>query len=419
MHTGPSGDIGWNVKIVYLHQYFHTPSQAGSTRSYEFARRWVSAGDEVHVVTSARARTRTHRGWRIRDVDGIMVHEIAVPYDNNMGTSARLRAFVEFAIRAGPRASAIQPDALFATSTPLTIAIPAAYAKFRTRAILVFEVRDLWPAIPIAMGVIRDPLSRMVARWLERFAYRIADRIIALSPGMANGVSATGVHANEVVVIPNGCDLDLFGSSNSRATESGVDVWKTKFANRTMCLYAGTIGRVNGLSYIVDVAAELRSIAPDVLFLLVGDGKEADLVRMRAEDCGILNRTLYVQGALPKRSIAALFEACSVAFSVFIDLPEMWHNSANKFFDTLAAGRPVAINYRGWQADLIAHHDIGLVLPVDSPVVAARMLADFLADRETVSRCGRNARRLAETMFGRDELADKALGVLRSVALHK
>ena len=136
-----SGIIGCDVKIAYLHQYFHTPSQAGSTRSYEFARRWVRGGDEVHIVTSVRTRSRSHRGWRIREVDGISIHEIAVPYDNHMGAAARVRAFFEFAVRAGPRATAIQPDVLFATSTPLTIAIPAAYAKLRTRAALVFEVR--------------------------------------------------------------------------------------------------------------------------------------------------------------------------------------------------------------------------------------------------------------------------------------
>ena len=404
------------MKIAYLHQYFHTPSQAGSTRSYEFARRWVSAGDEVHVVTSVRTRDRTHRGWRVRHVDGIAIHEVAVPYDNQMGAAARVRAFFEFAIRAGPRAGAIQPDVLFATSTPLTIAIPAAYAKIRTRAPLVFEVRDLWPAIPIAMGIISDPLSRMAARWLERFAYRTADRIIALSPGMADGVSATGVHNQEIVVIPNACDLELFGSPQGSADEHGADVWASKFANRTMCLYAGTIGRVNGLSYIVDIAAESRSIAPEILFLIVGDGKEAGLVRRQAEDCGVLNRTLYLQEPLPKRSVASLFEACSVALSVVIDLPEMWHNSANKFFDALAAGRPVAINYGGWQADLVARHDLGLVLPVKSPREAAHMLADFVADREAVSRCGSNARRLAEQEFGRDNLSDRARKLVHSVA---
>lgn len=363
------------------------------------------------MVTSVRARDRTHRGWRVRVVDGITVHEVAVPYDNHMGTAARIRAFLEFAVRAGPRAAAINPDVLFATSTPLTVTIPSAYAKFCTRSALVFEVRDLWPAMPIAMGVIRDPLSKIATRWLERFAYRTADRIIALSPGMAHGIAATGVHKHDVVMIPNGCDLELFDSA-----ERSPDSWATKFADRRMCLYAGTIGRVNGLSYVVDVAAESQSIAPEMLFLIVGDGKEADLVRRRAEDRGVLNGTLYLEEALPKRSVASLFKACSVALSVFIDLPEMWHNSANKFFDALAAGRPVAINYGGWQADLIARHELGLVLPVDSPRVAARMLADFVSDREAVTRCGRNARRLAESEFCRDKLSDKAWELVHSVA---
>ena len=398
------------MRIVYLHQYFHDPSQAGSTRSYEFARRWVNAGDEVHIITSVRTRERPHRGWRVRHVDGITVHEISVPYDNRMGTAARIRAFFEFALRAGPRSASLSPDVLFATSTPLTIALPAAYAKLRTRAALVFEVRDLWPAIPIAMGIIRDPLSKMAARWLERFAYRQADRIIALSPGMAHGIVAAGVHDHEIVIVPNGCDLELFSAQGECANLS-----MGKFGNRKICLYAGTLGRVNGVSYIVDIAAEMQSLAPETIFLIVGDGKQANLIRGHAQDCGVLGRTLFLEQSIPKRQIASLFQACSIALSVFINLPEMWANSANKFFDALAAGRPVAINYGGWQADLISEHELGLVLPADSPRTAATMLAEFLSHRETVVRSGRNARQLAERAFCRDKLSATVLEVVHSV----
>ena len=290
-----------NMKIAYLHQYFHDPSQAGSTRSYEFARRWVRTGNEVHIVTSVRMRERTHRGWRVRRVEGITVHEISVPYDNRMGAAARIRAFFEFALRAGPRAAGIRPDVLFATSTPLTIAIPAAYAKFRARVPLVFEVRDLWPTMPIAMGVIRDPASKMAARWLERFAYRQADRIIALSPGMVQGIARLGVHNHEIVMVPNGCDLELF-----RLPGKNAAVTTMKYENRKICLYAGTIGRVNGVSYLVDVAAELKSLASDILILIVGDGMEVELVRDYARTCGVLNETLYLQESMPKRCIADL-----------------------------------------------------------------------------------------------------------------
>ena len=95
----------------------------------------------------------------------------------------------------------------------------------------------------------------------------------------------------------------------------------------------------------------------------------------------------------------------------------MWANSANKFFDGLAAGRPVAINYGGWQADLIVRHGLGLVLPANSPRTAARMLAGFVSNPETVIESGRNARILAEREFCRDELSAKVLDVIHSVVL--
>ena len=364
------------------------------------------------MVTSVHARKRSHTGWQVREVSGIIVHEVAVPYENNMGTAARTRAFFEFALRAGPRAVRIQPDIVFATSTPLTIAIPAAYAKLRTGAPIVFEVRDLWPAIPIAMRIIRDPLSRQMAHWLERFAYWRADRIIALSPGMARGVAKVGVHPYEIAVVPNGCDLDVF-----RPQRESLDLGQSELPDSAICLYAGTLGQANGVSYIVDVAAEMQSLTRDVHFLIVGDGKESDLIRKRAEELGVLNRTLFLRRSVPKKEIAKLLDDCSIALSVFIDLPELWDNSANKFFDALAAGRPIAINYRGWQADLIDKHDLGLVLPPDSPGIAAAMLARFLSDRERMVKCGWNSRRLAEQEFHRDRLSEKALEVIRSVVV--
>ena len=343
-------------------------------------------------------------------MNGITVHEVSVPYDNRMGAGARIRAFFEFALRAGPRTVGIEPDVLFATSTPLTIALPAAYAKARTRVPLVFEVRDLWPTVPIAIGVIKNPVSKVAARWLERFAYQQADRIIALSPEMVQEIDRLGVHGKEIVMVPNGCDLDLFSSPGKKSVFTSA-----KYGNRKICLYAGTIGRVNGVSYLVDVAAELKSLAPDILILIVGDGMEVELVRSYARKSGVLNESLYLQESMPKRCIANLFQACSIAFSTFVDLPEMSANSANKFFDALAAGRPVAINYGGWQADLIARHGLGLVLPTDSPRTAARMLVEFLSDRKTVVESGRSARMLAEREFCRDELSAKVLDVIHSV----
>jgi glycosyltransferase involved in cell wall biosynthesis len=204
------------VRIVYLHQYFVTPEMSGGTRSYELARRLVAAGHQVDMVT-ADANARGANGWRITEEAGIRVHWAGVPYDNRMGRLGRLLAFVRFAWRATWRASRLPGDVVFATSTPLTIAIPGMLAAAVRRRPFVFEVRDQWPDVPIAIGALRNPIAIGLARALERLTYRRARQIVALAPGMREDIIAKGVSGEKVTVIPNGCDLGLFGVDESVA----------------------------------------------------------------------------------------------------------------------------------------------------------------------------------------------------------
>ena len=154
------------MRIVYMHQYFNTPAMHGGTRSYEMARRLVRSGHEVHMVTadSQGSGARGKNSWSLTEEAGIHVHWLPVPYSNNMTYRARVKAFISFARYAGLRAVPLRPDVVFATSTPLTIALPAAYAAKRLRIPLVFEVRDLWPEMPIAVGALRNPLAIWAAQ---------------------------------------------------------------------------------------------------------------------------------------------------------------------------------------------------------------------------------------------------------------
>ena len=94
---------------------------------------------------------------------------------------------------------------IYATSPPLTMALPAIAASLRWRAPLVFEVRDLWPEAPIQMGALRNPLAQRLARALERFVYARSARLIALSPGIQ-----AALPAGRTELVPNAADLDLF-----------------------------------------------------------------------------------------------------------------------------------------------------------------------------------------------------------------
>src|SRR5688572_6919096 len=199
------------MRIVYLHQYFTTPEMSGGTRSYEIGRRLAARGHEVHMVTTVRNVTpRGRRRWSRSESAGIHVHALPVPYSNRMSYARRIEAFMRFAWEAGREASRLGGDLIYATSTPLTIAIPAVRAARHHRIPMVFEVRDLWPEVPVAVGALRNPVLIALARRLERFAYENAAHVIALSDGMRDGVVSTGQSPSRVTVVPNACDRELF-----------------------------------------------------------------------------------------------------------------------------------------------------------------------------------------------------------------
>ena len=112
----------------------------------------------------------------------------------------------------------------------------------------------------------------------------------------------------------------------------------------------------------------------------------------------------------------ALFSAATLTTSLVIDQPEMWANSANKFFDSLAAGRPIAINYKGWQAYLLKKTNAGLVLPPNDIEIAARMVIKAVNNDEWLNSARKSARTLAKYDFDRDCLAADLETVLSQVA---
>ncbi|MGH2804617.1 MAG: glycosyltransferase family 4 protein, partial [Thermoleophilaceae bacterium] len=381
-------------RILYLHQFFVTRAGVGGTRSYEFARRFVARGHAVRIVTAPTAVA----GSGV--VDGIEVRAVRGGYADYVSATAfpyprRVLAFARFALAAtaaalrGPR-----PDVVFATSPPLTMALPALLAAARWRAPLVWEVRDLWPEAPIQMGALRNPLLRRAARALERFVYRRATRLVALSPGIRAGMVGAGAPPDRVAMVPNAADLDLFGAQPAAPERFRVS-------------YFGTMGEANDLT----AALEAARLLPDVEFVLMGDGKRrAELER------GAPANVVFTGPASGKEEVARLAARSSACLTLFKDVPVLATNSPNKLFDTFAAGRPAIVNTDGWMRELVDANEAGLYVRAGD----ARDLADKLAwlrdHPAEAERIGRNARALAEREFGRDELAERLLAVLAEAA---
>lgn len=421
------------MRILYLHQFFTTRDGAGGTRSYEHARHLVRSGHEVVMVTAAGAGATTraeaaepgaaHGRWPIagrRLVDGIDVREVrgasadyaAATARGYASRSAGFAAFAASATAAGLRAPA--PDVVLATSPPLTIALPAIAVARARRVPLVFEVRDLWPEAPIQMGALRNPTARAGARALERVTYRAAAHVIALSPGMREGIIAAGAGPERVTVIPNASDLDLFSPDldpgELRATLGIAE-------GALLCSYFGTMGEANDLTQVIEAATLLRDSgrgAEEIAFVLQGEGKRRPGLGTEVARRGLNN--VVVRGAAGKAEAARLAAASDACLTIFKDVPILATNSPNKLFDTFAAGRPAIVNTDGWQRELVERHGAGLAARPGDPADLAAQVERLADDRELARRLGAGARRLAEEQFDRRILAERLRGLLEAVA---
>ena len=400
------------MKIIYLHQYFNTPKMSGGTRSYEMAKRMVAAGHEVHMVTSHREE-KNNSGWFTTDESGIKVHWYPVPYSNHMSYAQRILAFFSFAFAAKKKSASLQGDIVFATSTPLTIALPAVFTARKLKVPMVFEVRDLWPEMPIAMGALNNPVLQRFAKKLERWAYRNSAAIVALSPGMKAGILKIGYPKNKVAVIPNSSDNLEFSYNLESAMKFRAN--RSWLGDKPLLVYTGTFGKVNGLGYMVKLASELKKINSDIKILLVGDGAEKAEVIVEAKSAGVFEENLFIEPSMPKKDIPALLSAATMASALFIDLPEMRPNSANKFFDALASGTPVFLNYGGWMHNLVNTYACGIAGWQQPMSTIAKELEAKIHDTEWLSQTGKVARQLAEQEFDRNKLADQLIKVLNLV----
>jgi glycosyltransferase involved in cell wall biosynthesis len=392
------------MKIIYLHQYFVTPNMSGSTRSYEFAKRLVRMGHEVEMITCWREPYQS-KDWFLTEEDGIKVHWLPLVYSNNMNFFQRIKSFILFAWKSTFRAIKLNADIIFASSTPLTISIPAVYISRKKKIPMVFEVRDLWPDVPIAMKILKNSILIYLSKLLEIWAYNNANSIIALSPEMKSGIVSKNINSKKIAVIPNCSDLEDFKYNEKLAHDFRNQ--RSWLKNNPLLVYAGTFGKVNDLSYAIYLAESLMKKNSKLKILLVGDGREKKKLIEQAKKKNVFEKNLFFESPIPKKEMQACLSAANICANFVIDIRENWANSANKFFDGLAAGKPIFLNHGGWMEDLVSTYDCGLCMHGKKIETVADELNLAVSNNFWLKSSGEVARKLAEKFFDRNILAQK------------
>ena len=404
------------MHILLIHQAFAALDEPGGTRHHELARYLAAHGHRVTVIASP-----------ISYLTGVSLQlspvELEVEKDGIGGVEIlrartypalhksfvhRFFAFVSFMASSffiGWRVQEV--DLVWGTSPPIFQGWTAWLLARLKRVPFLFEVRDLWPQFAIAVGVLRNPVLIGLTRWLERFLYSHADRVMVNSPGFVAHVTENG--ARRVELIPNGADPSMFDPFDDGAAFRQAHHLEGKF----VVMYAGAHGMSNDLGVVLEAAGLLMDW-PEIQFVLVGDGKEKPALVKEAASRGLTN-ILFLE-PVAKNAMASTLAGADACVAILKPIEAYKTTYPNKVFDYMAAGRPVVLAIDGVIRDVVEEADCGVFPRPGDAQDMAHAIEFLAADRKHAAGLGRNGREYLEQHFNREVLAGALLRVFQDMA---
>lgn len=407
-------------RLLYVTQYYVTASEPGGSRHYQHIQTLMRQhGYQVTVITTyvshnERIIPPQYQGRKIvleQEGDLQIYKTYAYPhYDRKFGgRMLNYLSFMVLAIVAGLKAPSC--DIVFATSPSLFVGVAGYIISWLKRVPFVFEVRDLWPETAVVMGALRNPTVIKFTMWLARFLYQKAERNIALTEGIKQGIIENGGSAKKIVFVPNGVDDDIFATlSPERAAQVRREYgWE----NRFVLLYAGTLARSDGLEASVRAAASLAE-HKDFLLAFVGEGEVKPQLMALAEELGLTN-VVFIP-AQPKCRIPDFIAAADVCLVPIRADGFFQMTLPNKVFDYLAGARPIIVAMPpGETQNLVERAGAGLTVPPEDEISLAAAILKLWADPQVCQQYGKNGRQFALKHFLRSHLAGRLASTLDAV----
>jgi glycosyltransferase involved in cell wall biosynthesis len=384
------------VKVLILHQHFKTPTTGGAIRSYYLAKALITHGHQVVVVTGdpdGNERTETY--------EGIEVHYVAVAYNNSFGFYARGVSFLRFVFLAGGEARRIRDiDLCYAISVPITVSIIARWMRFWRRIPYVLEVGDLWPDAPVELGFVKNGLLKKLLYRIERLAYKKSKSIVALSPDIQRVVQSRAPGKN-VVVVPNMSDCEFYKPT---AKDPGAEN-RLGVQGKFVVSYLGAMGFANGLDYMLECARAAAKARLPVQFILAGDGALIERLKRNAADLGLNNILFHPH--VDREGVKTILSVTDAVFVCYRDVRVLSTGSPNKFFDGLAAGKVIIMNFDGWIRKEIESARCGIAVDPQQPLDFVKKLEPIINNATHRAQLSDAARKLAETKFDRKLLSEQ------------
>jgi glycosyltransferase involved in cell wall biosynthesis len=397
--------------VLLVHQAFAALDEPGGTRHHELARFLVSRGHRVTIIaspvsylTGLSSAEDSRSGQNLDDV-GVRILRAYTYNALHRSFPHRVLSFLSFMVSSFIAGLGVREvDLVWGTSPPIFQGVTAWLLARLKGARFLFEVRDLWPDFAVAVGVLQNKALIRASKWLERFLYRRADRVMVNSPGFIPHVQSLGV--GEVALVPNGAHAAMFHPQQRGEDFRHLHGLEGKF----IALYSGAHGLSNDLGVVLSAAERLLS-DPEIAVVLLGSGKDKPALMEQAQRMELDN--VFFLPPVPKSEMPEALAAADACIAILKPIPLYGTVYPNKVFDYMAAGRPVVLAIDGVIRQVVEEAGAGIFTPPGDPSALAAAVESLWRDPDAAQVMGKRGRAYIEEHFDREALAGKLLDVIQ------
>ena len=404
------------MNIAYFSHYFTPEVGAPSARIYDMAQCWLAQGDQVEVVTCFpnHPSGQIYPGYHLARyqpewLHGISVHRNWTYVTANQGFLKRTLGHVSLwpSARFHSERHLIGPDVAIGTSPTFFAAMAAAGAARRRQIPFIMEVRDLWPAVFVDLGVIRNRyLIWLLGQW-EMSLYRQANQIVTVTEAFRQNLIDRGISAKKVHTIRNGADLDFW------QPKSAPDKLRAELGliDKFIVLYIGTHGISQALQQVLNAAKEL-AVEKQIHFLFVGNGAQKAALQQQAKEQHLQNVTFH--DSVTKEVVADYYALSDVCLIPLRNIPLFDTFIPSKIFEVMAVERPIIGSVRGEAAEILRKSHSAIVVEPEDYAALAAAIRTLYQQPERRKQMGGDGRRFVAAHYSRCALASEYKAVIQS-----
>jgi glycosyltransferase involved in cell wall biosynthesis len=290
----------------------------------------------------------------------------------------------------------IKPDAVVIYSPPLPLALVGTWLR-KSGARTLLNIQDLFPQNAIDLNILRSTIQIKFFQWLERYAYRTSDVVTVHSEGNRRVLIEQHPDlAPKLQLLHNWVDIEHHSVDKRR-----ID-FRKKWAitQKYVAVFAGVMGPSQYLELILDIAERMQDRS-DLLFLMVGDGKERAKLEQHATAKKLTN--VRFEGFISREAYPDLLDSCDIGL-VCLSPQNQTPVVPGKILGHMASGLPVAafLHASSDAHDLISASNCGVSAYSNDLTACVLAMQNLLADAAEFNKIGQRGKVYASQHFSKE-----------------